>query len=73
MEADLGHLPAEMVDEVVCNNAARVFNGGRLPPPAEKAPEDYEADVRMWVKSSTDFGVASRMHNAPEAGRIRTA
>lgn len=71
MEMDLGQLPPDVIGDAVCNNAARVYNGGKLPPAAEKAPEDYEADIRMWVKQNTDFGVMSREHNAPEAGRIR--
>lgn len=71
MEMDLGHLPQDIIADAVCNNAARVFNGGVLPSPADKPAEDYEADVRMWVKSGSYFGYQSRQNNAPEAGRIK--
>lgn len=69
VHADIGHLSAEAQDKATHLNAARVFNGGRLPPPADKADEDYEADVRRWVATSDKFGWMSRTNNAPEAGR----
>ncbi|MSQ23847.1 MAG: hypothetical protein EXR58_04745 [Chloroflexi bacterium] len=69
MEADLGALDPAMQEVVVCTNAARVFNGGKLPPTAEKPADDYEADTRLWAKEHGDFGNTSRLKNAFQAGR----
>ena len=69
IKADLGHLSQEVRDKAVVLNAARVFNGGRLPPPADTSDEDYAADVRRWLEGRSDFGWMSRVNNAPEAGR----
>jgi predicted TIM-barrel fold metal-dependent hydrolase len=70
MQADLGHLPADVQEKVIWRNAARVFNHGQPPVPADEAPEDYAADVRLWVQKTGAFGWMSRTHNAPEAGRV---
>jgi predicted TIM-barrel fold metal-dependent hydrolase len=69
MEMDLGHLPSDVIADAAANNAARVFNGGKLPPAADKPTEDYEADIRVWVKTS-GFNSGSREFKAPEAGRV---
>jgi predicted TIM-barrel fold metal-dependent hydrolase len=70
MEEDLGHLSKEIVNKVIVENACRVFNGGKLPPAANKPDPDYDAWVRMWIKDHPQFGVMSRERNAPEAGRV---
>jgi predicted TIM-barrel fold metal-dependent hydrolase len=71
IERDLGRLPSDVQDRIVAGSAARVFNHGELPPPADIPDEDYEADVRTWLQTQTDFGWMSRTANAPEAGRVR--
>ena len=72
IEEDLGHLSAALRQKVENSNAARVFNHGKLPPAADKADEDYEADTRNWVKNNAAYGWMSRVNNAPEAGRTPT-
>lgn len=69
---DLGHLSPEVRADVVCNSAARLYNHGKLPPPADAAPEDYAADIGVWVQTHTAFGKSSRLKNAPDAGRVRS-
>lgn len=69
MTMDLGHLAADIQDDVICNNAARVFNHGKLPPAPPAASEDYVADIQVWLKSNPNFGWMARGLNAPEAGR----
>jgi predicted TIM-barrel fold metal-dependent hydrolase len=70
MQADLGHLGADVQRKVIWENTARVFNHGQPAKPADVASEDYEADVRLWVQKTGSFGWMSRVTNAPEAGRV---
>lgn len=72
IEEDLGHLSGPIRALVEHDNAARVFNGGKRPPVADKPDEDYEADTRAWVKATAAYGWMSRVNNAPEAGRTTT-
>jgi predicted TIM-barrel fold metal-dependent hydrolase len=70
MEEDLGHLASEVIHKVTVANSCRVFNEGKLPPPAPAPDPDYAADVRDWVKDHPQFGAQSRAVNAPQAGRV---
>jgi predicted TIM-barrel fold metal-dependent hydrolase len=43
---DLGHLPPEARQKVICGTAAKLYNNGALPPPAEKPGEVQ--DLTSW-------------------------
>src|SRR5437899_1625645 len=45
---DLGHLVPEARAKVLCGNAARLYNDGQLPPPADP-PGDVK-DLEAWNK-----------------------
>jgi hypothetical protein len=45
---DLGHLTPESRAKVLCGNAARLYNAGQLPPPADP-PGDVK-DLEAWNK-----------------------
>jgi uncharacterized protein len=45
---DLGHLTPEGRAKVVCGNAARLYNNGQLPPPADPPGEVH--DLEAWNK-----------------------
>ena len=40
---DLGELDPETRLNITCLNAAKVYNGGRLPPPADPKPTEFQA------------------------------
>jgi predicted TIM-barrel fold metal-dependent hydrolase len=46
---DLGHLAPEARAKVLCGNAARLYNGGQLPPPSPDPPGDVN-DLEAWNK-----------------------
>lgn len=50
IERDLGHLSPEVRHKVLAGTAARLFNGGVLPPPADTVPEEYQPIDDLWVK-----------------------
>jgi predicted TIM-barrel fold metal-dependent hydrolase len=50
IERDLGYLPAETRHKIIAGTAARVFNGGKLPPAADPIPESYQEIDDLWVK-----------------------
>lgn len=50
IERDLGALPAEKRQKIIAGTAARVFNGGVLPPAADSVPEDYQSIDDLWLK-----------------------
>ena len=45
--SDLGHLDREVRAKVICTNAARLYNDGQLPPPADPPSEDMQ-DLSAW-------------------------
>ena len=45
--ADLGHLERGVRAKVICQNAARLYNGGALPPPADTPRGDHQ-DLAAW-------------------------
>ena len=49
IERDLGRLSAEDRAKVICTNAARLYNNGQLPPPADPPGEHQEVD-ELWFK-----------------------
>jgi predicted TIM-barrel fold metal-dependent hydrolase len=50
IERDLGHLTPEVRANVLVGTAARVYNGGQLPPPADPIPEEYQPLDDLWFK-----------------------
>jgi predicted TIM-barrel fold metal-dependent hydrolase len=50
IERDLGHLTPAVRAKVIAGNAARVFNNGQLPPPADPIPEQYQPLDDLWFK-----------------------
>ena len=46
---DLGHLTADARAKVICTNAAKVYNDGVLPPPADPPGEHQPLD-ELWFK-----------------------
>ena len=50
VERDLGHLSPEVRHKVIAGTAARVFNGGVLPPPADPVPEEYQPIDDLWLQ-----------------------
>ncbi len=46
--SDLGHLTPEQRAKVLSGNAARLYNGGQLPPPAD--PRGDVTDIETWNK-----------------------
>ena len=45
----LGHLTPEDRADVLCNNVARLYNEGKLPPPAD--PPEGQQDLEAWNKT----------------------
>ena len=46
---DLGHLQPDVRRKVICTTAAKVYNGGELPPPADP-PGEHQALDELWFK-----------------------
>jgi predicted TIM-barrel fold metal-dependent hydrolase len=46
---DLGHLTPEAREKVIRLNAAKVYNGGKLPPPADP-PGEHQALDELWFE-----------------------
>jgi predicted TIM-barrel fold metal-dependent hydrolase len=59
IEEDLGHAIPDVRAKVVWGNAARLFNGGKPPAPAD--PPGDRAELDAWLKLHTDFGASSRL------------
>jgi uncharacterized protein len=60
---DLGHLDEELLANVTANTAARFYNGGRLPPPPDSAPNAQD-DIAAWAEQHPEFGANSRPRTA---------
>jgi hypothetical protein len=50
IERDLGHLAPEVRQKVLAGNAARLYNGGVLPPLADPMPEEFQPIDELWAK-----------------------
>lgn len=66
---ELSHLPADLLEEVVCNTAAKLYNGGKIPSPVGERDGDYLASVRSWTDEHPEWGETARTKNAPQAGK----
>ena len=64
---NLGHLPGDVRENVVWRTAAKVYNNGQPPEPADP-PADRE-EVEIWLQSHRDFGASSRLRHAVQSSR----
>ena len=67
---DLVSVPPEVREKVLWGNAARVYNGGRLPTPADPAGDRTELEA--WLQDHPGFGTASRLRPYRDPGRDPT-
>jgi predicted TIM-barrel fold metal-dependent hydrolase len=63
IEEDLGHLAPDVRTRIICDNAAGLYNRGKLPPPADE-PGD-RGEIERWLEGHQDFGASSRLKLAP--------
>jgi predicted TIM-barrel fold metal-dependent hydrolase len=64
IEGDLAGVSSELYADIVCNTAAGLYNGSKIPPPVE-IDQAYAIEVREWAQRRGDFGTTSRLRLAP--------